>query len=102
MEEGIKRTQQQSVPPQMPQVGRAGGDTGASPSIRWPMLEASVAEAKKPSRGILQWLAPSRERWFVVRGSSVGASSLNALAVGVLVPGRIRAGDHATDSTARH
>ena len=36
----------------------AGGEMGASPSIRRPML-ASVAEAKKPSRGILQWLAPS-------------------------------------------
>jgi hypothetical protein len=59
MEEGIRRTQQQSVPPQVPQVGRAAGETGASPSIRRPMLVASVAEAKKPSRGILQWLAPS-------------------------------------------
>ena len=59
MEEDIRRTQQQSVPPQVPQVGRAGGETGASPSIRRPMLVASVAEAKKPSRGILQWLAPS-------------------------------------------
>ena len=59
MEEGVRRTQQQSVPPQVPQVGRAAGETGASPSIRWPMLVASVAEAKKPSRGILQWLAPS-------------------------------------------
>ena len=54
MEEGIRRTQQQSVPPQVPQVGRAAGETGASPSIRRPMLVASV-----PSRGILQWLAPS-------------------------------------------
>ena len=54
MEEGIRRTQQQSVPPQVPQVGRAAGETGASPSIRRPMLVASVAEAKKPSRGILQ------------------------------------------------
>ena len=59
MEEDIRRTQQQSVPPQVPQVGRAGGETGASPSIRRPMLVASVVEAKKPSRGILQWLAPS-------------------------------------------
>ena len=63
MEEGIRRTQQQSVPPQVPQVGRAAGETGASPSISRPMLVASVAdmvaEAKKPSRGILQWLAPS-------------------------------------------
>ena len=63
MEEDIRRTQQQSVPPQVPQVGRAAGETGASPSIRRPMLVASVAdmvaEAKKPSRGILQWLAPS-------------------------------------------
>ena len=32
MEEGIRRTQQQSVPPQVPQVGRAAGETGASPS----------------------------------------------------------------------
>ena len=54
MEEGIRRTQQQSVPPQVPQVGRAGGEMGASPSIRRPMLVASVAEAKTPSRGILQ------------------------------------------------
>mgnify|MGYP005644567459 CR=1 FL=1 len=53
MEEDIRRTQQQSVPPQVPQVGRAAGETGASPSIRRPMLVASVAEAKKPSRGIL-------------------------------------------------
>ena len=59
MEEGVRRTQQQSVPPQVPQVGRAAGETGASPSIRRPMLVASVAEAKKPSRGILQWLAES-------------------------------------------
>jgi hypothetical protein len=59
MEEDIRRTQQQSVPPQVPQVGRAGGETGASPSIRRPMLAASVVEAKKISRGILQWLAPS-------------------------------------------
>ena len=62
MEEGIRRTQQQSVPPQVPQVGRAAGETGASPSIRWPMLVASVVEAKKDKQGILQWLAPSLGR----------------------------------------
>jgi hypothetical protein len=64
MEEGIRRTQQQSVPPQVPQVGRAAGETGASPSIRRPMLVASVVdmvvdmvvEAKKPSRGICSGL----------------------------------------------
>jgi len=61
MEEGVRRTQQQSVPPQVPQVGRAAGETGASPSIRRPMLVASVAEAKKPSRGILQWFAPESD-----------------------------------------
>jgi hypothetical protein len=51
MEEDIRRTQQQSVPPQVPQVGRAGGETGASPSIRRPMLVASVVEAKKDKQG---------------------------------------------------
>jgi len=51
MEEDIRRTQQQSVPPQVPQVGRAGGETGASPSIRRPMLAASVVEAKKDKQG---------------------------------------------------
>jgi hypothetical protein len=45
MEEDIRRTQQQSVPPQVPQVGRAAGETGASPSIRRPML---VASARRP------------------------------------------------------
>ena len=56
MEEGIRRTQQQSVPPQVPQVGRAAGETGASPSISRPMLVASVAEAKKPSRAFCSGL----------------------------------------------
>jgi hypothetical protein len=51
MEEDIRRTQQQSVPPQVPQVGRAGGETGASPSIRRSMLVASVVEAKKDKQG---------------------------------------------------
>ena len=44
-EEGIRRTQQQSVPPQVPQVGHAGGETGRRASIRRPMLVASVADA---------------------------------------------------------
>jgi len=55
-EEGIRRTQQQSVPPQVPQVGHAGGETGRRASIRRPMLVASVADAKMGQfvrRGIL-------------------------------------------------
>eukprot|EP01046_Picozoa_sp_COSAG06_P041521 COSAG06_NODE_5166_length_3667_cov_2.046525_3_plen_80_part_00 len=40
------RTQQQPVPPQVPQVGHVGGETGRRASIRRPMLVASVAEAK--------------------------------------------------------
>ena len=59
MEEDIRRTQQQSVPPQVPQVGRAAGETGASPSIRRPMLVASVVEAKKDKQGHFAVACPS-------------------------------------------
>ena len=61
MEEDIRRTQQQSVPPQVPQVGRAGGETGASPSIRRPMLAASVVEAKKDKQGHFAVACPESE-----------------------------------------
>ena len=49
---------------------------GASPSIRRPMLVASVAEAKKPSRGILQF-----------------APSLTVICIRLLPPGRRRLSD---------
>ena len=62
MEEDIRRTQQQSVPPQVPQVGRAGGETGASPSIRRPMLAASVVEAKKDKQGHFAVACPESDR----------------------------------------
>ena len=55
--EGTRRTQQQSVPPQVPQVGHAGGETGRRASIRRPMLVASVADAKMLRRGILHRFA---------------------------------------------
>jgi hypothetical protein len=49
--EGIRRTQQQSVPPQVPQVGHAGGETGASPSIGgrcWVQRRPDAAKKLEP------------------------------------------------------
>ena len=48
MEEGIRRTQQQSVPPQVPQVGACGGRDGGVALHRRPMLGAASSAVMRP------------------------------------------------------